>query len=159
MPTTAVDFRLTAIADIEEHGSALLEQHYAELTLNKQRDKLSPDWDRYYELERAEALLVIGAYSDDQLVGYSITIVQPHLHYTGTTQAINDVLFLASEFRGGRAGVELIRLTERMAEAMGANAMGWHAKQGTALDALLPRLGYGVQDIWYTRTLQPGEAS
>jgi hypothetical protein len=29
----------------------------------------------------------------------------------------------------------------------------WHAKQGTALEAILPRIGYGVQDILFSKEL------
>ena len=63
----------------------------------------------------------------------------------------NDVLFVAKEYRRGRLGLGLIRATEREAKKRGAQMVSWHAKQGTALEALMPRLGYGVQDIIYSR--------
>ena len=67
--------------------------------------------------------------------------------------AQNDVLFIKKEFRGGRIGLRLMKVTEDYAKSLGCKVMLWHAKEDTTLAALLPRLKYGVQDIIFSKEL------
>ena len=46
--------------------------------------------------------------------------------------------------------MRLIKETERMAKERGVQLMLWHAKPNTALEKMMPRLGYGVQDIIFS---------
>lgn len=132
----------------------LLEQHVEELTTRKDLMVLDPDWAKYQALEAAGIVLALFAWAGDELIGYSVTFIGPHLHYKQLRYAHNDVLFLAQNYRGApRVGMQLIAETERLAKERGARLMTWHAKQGTALDSLLRREGYAVQDILYTREL------
>jgi hypothetical protein len=131
----------------------LLEEHWLELAKNKELMVLKPDRERYATLERAGVILALGAFDGDRMVGYSVNLVGPHLHYADLAFAQNDVLFIAKSHRLGRTGYTLIKATEVAAKARGAQMLVWHAKQDTALDVLLPRLGYGVQDILYSKEL------
>lgn len=138
-------------------ADALFREHWHEIALNKALMKLAPNWRRYYELEERGALLMLGAFAEvgdsEELVGYSVNIVIEHLHYAELVCCMNDVLFVTREHRHGRLGLRLIQATELMAQRRGAKLMLWHCKQGTTLDALMPRLGYGVQDIVYSKAL------
>lgn len=143
----------TTIADKIEHVPGLLEAHWHESARNKHLMVLKPDVARYQALEAAGSLLSLVAYVDDQIVGYSVNIVTPHLHYADLLCAHNDVLFIAKEYRKSPLGLKLIRETERAARERGANLMLWHAKQATNLSAILPRLGCKVQEIIYSKEL------
>jgi Acetyltransferase (GNAT) family len=99
-------------------------------------------------------LLGLFAYEGADLVGYSVSIFNPsHLHYRSLAVVVNDVLYVKPEHRHGRAGLGLIRETERIAKDLGAKLLMWHAKPDTALAAILPRLAYGVQDVLFSREL------
>jgi GNAT superfamily N-acetyltransferase len=143
----------TTIADKIEHVPGLLEAHWHESARNKHLMVLKPDVARYQALEAAGALLSLVAYVDETIVGYSVNIVSPHLHYADLLCAHNDVLFVAGEYRTTPLGLKLIRETERAARARGAHLMLWHAKQDTALSNILPRMGCKVQEIIYTKEL------
>lgn len=141
---------------VSEHIGAvgeLLRAHWLEIAKNKTLMVLKPDTERYAVLEQAGLLLALGAFDGDVMVGYSVSFIGPHLHYADLVYAQNDVLFVAQPHRLGRTGYRLIQATELLAKARGAQMLIWHAKQGTTLDALLPRLGYGVQDILYSKEL------
>lgn len=114
---------------------------------------LKPDTERYRHAESSGLMFTLFAYDGDQIVGYSANFVTPHLHYSDLTMCMNDVLYIAKSHRGGRTGLQLIRETERVAKERGAQLMMWHAKQGTALETLLPRLDYGVQEIMLSKEL------
>jgi hypothetical protein len=65
----------------------------------------------------------------------------------------NDLLFVRKSHRRGMTGMRLITATERAAKERGVKMMLWHAKPGTTLDRMLPRLGYGIQDVIYSQVL------
>ncbi len=134
------------IAEIREEGGALLRAHYEELTLHKEVVRLDPDWERYLELEGEGKLAILVMRKEGEMVGYSVFFLTRHLHYRGLFFAMNDVLFLREDLRGGM-GLRLIRESEKRLGELGVKKIVWHAKSGTVLASLLPRLGYQVEDI------------
>lgn len=130
----------------------LLAAHREELTVYPEIMQLSPDVETYLRLEDAGKLLSLGVFDHDELIGYSVNVVTRNLHYD-LRVCQNDVLYLTPEHRLGPLGLRLIRDTERHAREAGAKIMLWHAKQGTSLDGLLPRINYQVQEIMYSRVL------
>lgn len=147
--------RIVEISVSEQIGQVgeLLREHWLELAKNKHLMVLKPDAEKYAQLERAGIVLALGAFDGDVMVGYSVSFVSQHLHYADLRYVHNDVLFIAKSHRHGRTGYRLIQATEQLAKARGAQMLVWHAKQDTPLDSLLPRLGYGVQDILYSKEL------
>ena len=132
-------------------GNDLFREHYDEVARNKRVMVLKPDWLRYKALEQMDSLLMLAAWKDSMLVGYAASFIVTHLHYSDMLYVQNDVLFVAREHRNSRLGMRLIRETERIAADRGADLVMWHAKEATALAQILPRLGYGVQDIVFSR--------
>jgi GNAT superfamily N-acetyltransferase len=125
----------------------LLEEHYAELATVPDIMLLKPDVERYQTLEAAGNLFAIGMFDihgdgGETLVGYSVNIVCTNLHYGDLLMCQNDLLFVRKSHRRGMTGMRLITATERAAKERGVKMMLWHAKPGTTLDRMLPRLGY-----------------
>lgn len=131
---------------------SLLEAHREELTTNKDLMKLAPRREIYERLEAAGALLSLGAFVDDKLVGYSIGILDRNLHYGDLAVLQNDLFFVGLEHRA-RLGLRLMNETERLAAQRGARMVLWHAKQGSSFANILDRKGYRVQDIIYSRVV------
>lgn len=131
----------------------LLEAHREELATDKSLMVLKPDLPVYIQLEDNNALLSIGAFDGDEIVGYSVNIISRNLHYADVVMCQNDVLFLKPEYRTGPNGLRLIRATERLAKERGCNMILWHAKMDTQFMAILSKLGYRVQDVIYSRGL------
>ena len=150
----------TTIADKIEAMAPLLRQHWDETATDKARMVLRPNVQAYAALEAAGLLIGLVAYDDaDRPIGYAVTAINPsHLHYADLCAALNDVLYVHPDWRGAREGQPLldqllITETERIAKERGVGIVMWHAKPGTPLEALLPRLGYAVQDVIYSRGL------
>lgn len=131
----------------------LLEDHRLELATNKGLMVLNPDIATYLRLEENQSMLSLGAYDGNEIVGYSVSIVHCNLHYADVIMCQNDVLFLKESYRTGANGLRLIRETERLARERGCHMMLWHAKMDTTFMAILHKLGYGVQDIIYSKAL------
>ena len=143
----------TSFRDIYLDSYSLLVEHREELTTNKKLMELNPDEDRYDKAEEDGVLLTLAAYEGDRLIGYSLTFIGSHLHYANFILANNDVIFVTKEFRKTKVGLQLIKETERLSKERGAAMVFWHAKENTALAALLPRMGCSVQDIIYSKEL------
>lgn len=131
----------------------LFEDHWQEIAKNKKVMVLKPDYDKYRFLEESGIMRTLVAYEDDVVIGYSVNFIQPHLHYSNLISCYNDIVFLSKEKRNSPVGLKLLRATEKAAKEWGADMMLWHVKEGTSIDSILPRLGYGVQDIVYSKTL------
>ena len=125
----------------------LFEEHYEEIARNKQIMKLKPNYQLYEALNSTGWLFIYVAMRDDVCIGYSMNIMMHHLHYADLRIAQNDILFVKKEFRGGRLGLRLLKVTEDHARSEGCKLMLWHAKENTALAELLPKLKYGVQEF------------
>ncbi len=150
------DFRIveTTVSDKLAVLLPLLHAHRDELATAKHLMQLAPNVDAYRALENTQSLLALVAYRGEEVIGYSISFIGPHLHYSGLRYAQNDALYVAPAHRGGRLGLNLIRKTEALAKARGARMMLWHAKLDTTLEKLMPRLGYGVQDIVFSKEMK-----
>ena len=130
----------------------MLSDQRDELATNKDLMVLKPDFNRYRIIEAAGVLLSIAAVVNGVLVGYSINMVAPNMHYGDLVVCQNDVLYVKPEFRGGVGG-PLMKMTEILAKDRGARMMVWHAKPDTALEGVLPHMGYEVQDIMFSKEL------
>lgn len=131
----------------------LLEENWEAVAKNKQIMLLSPDREKYLNLSKNNQLICLAAKIDGVMVGYSVNILQYHLHYSNLFFCNNDVIFLCEDLRNTPLGLRLIKQTEKAAKAKGAKLMLWHAKEGTSLDKLLPKMGCKVQDIIYSKEL------
>ncbi len=149
------EFRIveTTVSDKLGELFPLLQAHRDELATAKHLMELSPHTEAYRSLERSGSLLALVAYVGEEIAGYSINIIGPHLHYSKLRYAHNDALFVTPAHRRGGLGLSLIRETEKYAREKGALMMMWHAKAGTALEKLLPRLDYGVQDVLFSKEI------
>lgn len=148
-----MEIRQTTFAELHGQAGAMFEAHWREIALNKQLMALSPDLDAYGALESSGKLFTLCAHEGGSLIGYSVNFIANHIHYSDLLVATNDALYIAPEYRRGGIGIKLIRQTEIAARELGARMMSWHAKENTALCALMARKGYGVQDIIFTKEL------
>jgi len=156
MQTTAVDIRPSTVAEMREHAMPLLRAHWVEVGRNRDVMVLNPKWIAYEAMEKAGMLLALAAWDGEQLVGYSVTFVFENIHYSPVIYAQNDVIFVEQSARGRGVFARLMEETERLAEEKGAIEVRWHAKKDSKLDRILARsTRYAVQDVTYSRLLQP----
>ncbi len=109
--------------------------HYKEIPLD-------PDWDQYYNLFMMGKLKIISARKGGKLIGYAIYIVNHNLHYKGSLQAVQDVLFLDEEYRRGTLGTKLIKKADEILQTMGVDVVIHHVKVAHDFSKILERQGY-----------------
>lgn len=143
-----ITFQREILYDVMDDAAPLLEMHYQELTLNKERIVLAPIWERYAALEAAGLLVLFTARDEGALIGYSAFFVQSHIHYADTLVASNDVLFLHPDARKKpTVGIRLIKFSERELKTLGVNKITWHAKFSNELRSILNRMGYADEEV------------
>lgn len=137
-----------------EELKVIIPAHYDELCVTKDFP-LMPDYEAYGRLYVAGMLRCITARdeSNDELIGYAIFIVSPHLHYKTCKTAMEDIYFLKKEHRLGRTGIRLFQFAEAALRADGVNRIIMHTKIHLDNSRLFEYLGYRHTDKLYTKIL------
>jgi len=129
----------------------LIQMHWDDIAVNKDRIKLNPDWDAYRDLEATQRLRIFTARNDGELVGYFVVLVGRGLHYKDHVFAANDIIFLHKDHRRGMAGVRLIKFAEACLMSDGVSVLTINTKTQRPFDFVLERLGFGLVERVYSK--------
>ena len=141
--------------EIFEEIKPLLARHYHEIAHYKDI-KLEPSWDEYRFLEEREFLRTFTARDDrNELIGYAVFFVKPNLHYRGSLQAVQDIIYIDSERRG--FGKEFIKWCDSQLKSEGVQAVYHHVKKSHNWGPMLERMGYQLIDLVYGKRLDQWE--
>lgn len=149
-----MDFALENLAKVRREIEPLLEEHWKEIALNKDKIKLNPDWRAYADLDSINALRIYTARKDGKLMGYFVIIVSKSLHYRDHLFANNDIIFLTKPARKGLTGVKLIKFALDSLEAEGVTKVHINTKAHQPFDAILERLGFEEIERVYSLMLR-----
>lgn len=129
----------------------LLEEHWAEIADDTDKIKLHPDTDIYFLLEQQKKLHCLICRLNGKIVGYSVTFLNAHAHYSDKLFAQNDILFIHKDHRKGSLGFKLIRLHEKCMKELGVTAITYHLKPKKDFSKLLERIDYTLFEISYRK--------
>lgn len=148
-----ITYRQESLVTTKADIIPLLEKHWEEVALNKDKIKLNPDWDAYANLEDAGILKIFTARDDRKLVGYFVVFVKSHIHYKDHLFCYNDVIFVDEEYRKGFTSPRLIKFAEKCLKADGVEVMIVNTKRHKPFDSLLVWLGYKHIENLYSKVL------
>lgn len=137
-----MEYAIEKVSDLQEEVQPLLDLHWEQIALNKDKIKLNPDWQRYIALNEAGLLFCYSAREDKKLVGYFVVIASTSMHYSDHTFGICDIIFIHPDYRGGSAGIKLIKFAEAHLKSIGVSTLAINTKLHAPFDALLDRLQY-----------------
>lgn len=138
--------------DFLEELKTLIPAHYDELCVTKDFP-LMPDYAAYEQMRKAGMLRCITCRVDEELVGYAIFIVQPHLHYKTCRTAFEDIYYLRPSHRRGRIGIRLFQYAEHVLRQIGVDRIIMHTKVHLDNSKIFEYLGYKHTDKLYTKIL------
>jgi GNAT superfamily N-acetyltransferase len=130
----------------------IIPEHYDELCVTKDFP-LMPDYEAYGRLYMANMLRCITVRKGQELIGYALFIVQPHLHYKSCTTAFEDIYFLRKDYRTGRTGIRLFQFAEDVLKKEGVHRLVMHTKIHLDNSRLFEHLGYKFTDKLFTKIL------
>ena len=142
-------FAHESVADVRSEIEPLLAMHWREIA-HYQDIPLDPDWDFYL---MSPSVRVFTARDGGRLIGYGVFFIGPSRHSKTSVQAVEDILFLHPEYRGGRAGYGLVRYCDDQLKAEGAQVVYQHVNSEHDFGPLLKRCGYELVDHIYGRRL------
>lgn len=111
-----------------EEAYELLQEHWEEIALNKDKIKLSINVERYRELAANGILHIVtardaniqkSAWDAGKLIGYHVGMIVPHLHYKDYLFGMTDIFFIHPEYRKGRTGINLFKVVEKAMKERG----------------------------------------
>jgi GNAT superfamily N-acetyltransferase len=146
-----VKYQQEFLIQVENEARPLLEQHWQEIALNKDKIKLNPDWEVYHSLEQANALKIFTARAEGELVGYFVVMVQPNPHYKDHLFASNDIIYLHPDYRKGRTGLKLIQFAEGCLKEDGVSVLTINTKVHKPFDRVMEFLGFGLIERVYSK--------
>lgn len=135
-----------------EELETLFPLHYEELCVTKDFP-LSPDYAAYRKMAEGGILRCITVRADDELIGYIIFIITPHLHYSTCKTAFEDIYFVRKDYRRGRVGIRLFKYAEDVLRGLGVNRVVMHTKVHSDNSSLFDYLGYKWTDKVFTKIL------
>ncbi len=147
----AVKYQQEFLDSVVEDAKGLLEAHWEEVALNKDKIKIDPDWDAYYALQEQGKLDIFTARDEGVLVGYFVVFVSPHIHYKDHLFAKNDLIYLAPSHRKGFTGIKLIKFAESCLKEDGVSVLVVNTKNRKPFHKLMIFLGFTSEDIEYSK--------
>lgn len=147
----SVTFQEEGFASVDEHFFDLFRQHYEEIAWRKDKIKLNPDMDKYKAMADNGMAKMYTAREDGAIVGYAIWFLVKHLHYKDTLKAMNDILYVAPEKRGGMLGMNLIRYSEQELIKHGVHTVGLHIKKSFDWGYVAERMGFEPVETLYEK--------
>lgn len=149
-----IEYQFEKVDDVLEEIEPLLEEHYAETVPYPDRVVLNPNYDMYRLLEQADALVIYTARDLGAIVGYAITVLQPHPHSQGHTYAANDMIYICPEYRHTELAPEMLKNLEEHLKERGVSVMTFHMKAIKPCETLMSGLGYQNDEVLYTKYIQ-----
>jgi len=129
----------------------LLEDHWKEVALNKDKIKLNPDFDRYYKLQEQGSLDIFTARDNGVLVGYFVVFVDTNLHYKDHLFAKNDLVYIDPNYRKGFTAVRLIKFAEKSLKEDGVSVLVVNTKNHKPFHKLMRYLKFSDTETIYTK--------
>jgi len=136
---------------VSEDIKPLIEQHWEEIALNKDKIKLNPDWEAYQSLEDQGKLKIFTVREDSELVGYFIVVVGTHIHYKDHLFASNDIIYLSPKHRKTGTGIKLIEFAEKCLAEDGVSVLTINTKVHRPFDKLMDFLKFNKVERVYSK--------
>ena len=115
-----ITYQVEKYSDCVEELKQLYPEHYEELSVTKSIP-LEPNYEVYKNIEDIGILKVVTCRNDEDLIGYILFIVTPHLHYKSCITAVEDIYFVRKDYRKGRTGIKLFQFAEKYLKEQGVH--------------------------------------
>ena len=148
--------RVETYDQIIEDIKKLLPQHWEEIALYKDEIALAPDYELYKRMHEMGMLVIYAVRKalSDELVGYALYVVRPHLHYSLNRWAQSDIFWIAPQYRRFGIGRALFTFIESDMKEHGVDVMHTNVKvEHPAAALVLETLGHAKIEYGYSKRL------
>lgn len=146
-------FQMEYVSDVKQEMTPLLEDHWEEIAVHKDKIKLNVDWDTYLKLESSGDLGLYTVRHKGVLVGYLAVVCQINPHYKDHIYAVTDVIFVKEEHRNAKVGFTLLDFAEKDLKERGVSVFVVNTKTHKPFDALLEGMSFDLIERVYSKYL------
>lgn len=132
----------------------LLVRHWREISAYPDIP-LNVDEEKYETIESIGNLRIYTVRLEGKLIGYAVFFLGHHIHYSGSFQATEDVVYVDPDFRLGSIGVRLLQFSDSKLKEEGVQVVHHHVKLGHPVLGLIlqKKLGYVPVETIYSKRL------
>lgn len=149
-----ITYQVESFSKILDELKILFELHWNELNPEDDYIYLNPDYNKFIEMEKVGFVHTTTVRDGSVLIGYIISIVQPHLHFMHINTAYNDAIYLDPEYRGGKVIIKLFKTAEDDLIEKGVDMITMHTKKRFDFGRLLEKMGYAIEETVYRKMLR-----
>lgn len=148
-----LDIREVLATEILDEAQPLMLAHWEEVAKATGAPKPNISRAHLEALENVGAVVTLGVFDGEELVGYSLNLIGPPIDFADMKVMQNEGIFIRQDHRG-KVALRLISESERIAKERGATRALWHTYLDTRASDLFSRLpGYTVYDRPYSKEL------
>jgi GNAT superfamily N-acetyltransferase len=142
-----ITYQQERYSSVIKEALPLLFRHFQEIAEHQDKIPFDPNFDFFYGLERADSLVLVTVRSHGVLVGYSMQVCGPAMHFQKTLWSTNNLIWLDPAFRQGWIGVKLLiemekALREKKVQVFEMIPRLHFEKQRGGMQKILDRLGF-----------------
>jgi GNAT superfamily N-acetyltransferase len=149
--TEVIAIQRERLSSVHDEILPLLEKHWQEIALNRDKIRLAPDWESYWKKDECGDLHIITVRIDGKLVGYHVAFLLRHLHYQEDVIAATDIYYIDPQVRGAGIGASLFLEVERSLRSLGVKKIVSMTKIHQDHGKLLTALGYEAVETVYSK--------
>ena len=136
---------------VVEDNFHLIQQHWDEVV--KDSRPLEPDWEMFRSMEKIGALVSYVVRKENEVVGYTVFLLQPNTHSKSVKTAFCDAVFLRKDCRQNGLGQSFISYCDEELEKLGVQMILWHVKPHVDYSGALKSIGYKHFATVYVRDI------
>ena len=138
-----MDYQVELLRDVFDEMEPLFKPHYDEIAHFKDIP-MNVNKEEYLAIEDKGLLKLFTVRDNSELVGYNIFFVKNNIRYSGSKQAVQDVVFIRKDKRGqGRA---FLKWCDEKLKNDGVDAVYHHMKASSDWSKILVERGYELVD-------------
>lgn len=142
-----------AVNGFLEEIKPILPLHWEELGLNHDLKPLLPNYDQYLQLEKIGRLHIFTMRANGELIGYNLSFLHNHLHYSSTYTALNDIYYVKKEYRKGGLGLQFFKDWETVMKDLGVKQLIQSTKMHSDNSKMFEYLGYTHSDQVFVKMI------
>jgi GNAT superfamily N-acetyltransferase len=131
----------------------LLQGHWEELALNKDKVPLDPQYDEYLRRDALGQTSVVTLREAGRLAGYFVGFIAPGFHYKTCLTYTMDIFYVCPSTRGKNGGAIMVKTLEHELRRRGVHRMFMGTKCHKDAGFLFEKLGYEKVEIYYSKWL------
>jgi GNAT superfamily N-acetyltransferase len=142
------------VSVVYEELDELVREYYASTVASEDVPPINFDWPVYCSLQHVGMLKLFIAYEGNELAGFLMYQIAPHLHHRGTLNALCDTLAVRPQHRSKGIGRALMKFAEPVLEELGVDCITHQFRTCYEDTPLFPKLGYKLIEYGYLKELK-----